>query len=74
MFGGVTGLFILLSTKFGTKVGTDNVGNEYYENTTGEYGFGMHRWVEYKVWGFWLIGIILKKEKIQLLFTYLYVS
>ncbi len=41
--------YIWLSTKFGDKVGTDTVGNEYFENTSGDYQFGQHRWVEYKV-------------------------
>ena len=32
--------------KFGKLVGTDQFGNEYYENTK-DYQHGQHRWCEY---------------------------
>ena len=37
-------LFYYDQVKMGRLVGTDRLGNEYYENT--DYGHGRHRWVE----------------------------
>merc|ERR1719231_1693754 len=37
-------LFYYDQVKIGRLVGTDRLGNEYYENT--DYGHGRHRWVE----------------------------
>ena len=37
-------LFTFRSIKEGTLVGTDALGNKYYENTA--YPWGQHRWVE----------------------------
>lgn len=47
---GVTGtfkkLFKMRTLKFGTYMGTDELGNKYYENKI-DYPHGQHRWVEY---------------------------
>jgi NADH:ubiquinone oxidoreductase subunit len=47
---GVVGTFKMLykmrTTKFGKLMGTDQFGNNYYENTK-DYPYGQHRWVEY---------------------------
>lgn len=39
-------LFQQRQLKFGTLMGTDALGNKYYENKE-EYPYGQHRWVEY---------------------------
>ena len=40
-------LFMMRTLKFGQLVGTDHLGNRYYENAV-EYPHPQHRWVEFK--------------------------
>lgn len=39
-------VYKMRTIKFGNLVGTDQFGNEYYENTK-DYQHGQHRWCEY---------------------------